>query len=73
MTDKNSQYHNIKTLFDRNHFYSQRLKTVMGVILFELLPFTFENLRFHLWQATVILAGMVPEKSKDFWVTAQTR
>ena len=34
------------------------LKTVMGATLFELLPFTSENLRFLMRQATVIVAGM---------------
>jgi hypothetical protein len=35
-----------------------RLKTVMGITLDELFPFTLENLRFLKRQATVIVTGI---------------
>jgi hypothetical protein len=35
-----------------------RLKTVMGMNLFESFPFTLKNLRLPSWQATVIVTGV---------------
>ncbi len=43
------------------------LKTVMGATLFELLPFTSENLRFLMWQVTVIVAGVQSKKPRRFF------